>query len=438
MVHPSQSLRSRGIDFVRFVWCDNANVIRAKATHIGNLDSVRDHGLGISFAQQAVPVVRDAFVAESGLGPVGEVQLTPDWSTLTGLPFARRHARVFADLTVNEQPWEHCPRGFLRRMLAKASDHGLELRAAFENEFYLLKPTPDGYEPFDNTLFCSVQAMNKSAGFLQSLVEALMGQGLVPVNFYPESGHGQFELSIEHTPPLLAADQQVVFRETVHAVADQAGLKATFLPKPFSEQAGSGCHLHFSLWRDGENLSADPNPPDETTAHFMAGILDHLPGLMAITAPTRNSYARIGKHLWSGAYACWGFDNREAAIRIPTSPEGVSHFELKTHDASANPYLALGAVIAAGLDGIERKLSLMKPIEVDPGLLGEHELSSLGIKALPTEQSQALESFEHDTVLQEALGEDLARSFLWVKREELTSIAPLSHQQEVDMLLERY
>ena len=436
------TLRRHGFEYVRLVWCDNANLIRAKAAHISQLEEVAEHGLGISFAQQAVPVLRDAFVAKSGLGPVGEVRLAPDWSTLSGLPFAPGHARLMSDLALDGKPWAYCPRAFLKRSVAALAEEGLSVQAAFENEFYLLRNGEAGsggnLEPVDRALFCSVYAMNKNAEFLAKLTAALLEQGLHPVNYYPESGFGQYELSTAHAAPLVAADGQLIFRETVHAVAAQFGWLATFLPKPFPDQAGSGCHLHLSLWKGDHNLSREAPGPDSVNAHFMAGILEHLPGLMALTAPTRNSYARFGRHLWSGAFAAWGYDNREAAIRVPTHPDGVSHFELKTHDATANPYLALGGVLSAGLDGIRRKLPLPEPVTIDPGLMSVEELVEKGIDELPTELSEVLEHFEEDGLLQSCLGPELARSYLCVKREELRGLADLSSEQEIALLLERY
>lgn len=432
-------LKSQGVEFVRFCWVDNANVMRAKAVHINHLRSVYEYGVGISFAQQAVPVVRDAFVPESGLGPVGEVRLLGNWQSLALLPYAVGHARVMCDMFLDGDPWAHCPRDFLRRMIAEATEMGLTIETAFENEFYLFQPQEDGgFRPIDETIFCSLNAMNRSVDFLGVLVQNLEAQGVHPVMFHPESGNGQFEMSIEHTDPLTAADQQLIFRETVHAVANQGGLLATFLPKPIPEQAGSGCHIHLSLWRDGENLTAIDRDAGETARQFMAGVHKHIPALMGLTTPTRNSFSRIGRHLWSGGFSCWGYDNREAAIRVPTHPYGISHFELKTHDATANPYLALGGIIAAGLDGVRKKMEPTEPLDVDPGLLSSKERKSRGIKELPENLKTVLNSLEKSKLYQEKMGPELMQSYLSVKREELKSISPLTPEDEVRMLLERY
>lgn len=434
-------LETEGIRFLRVVWCDNANVIRAKAVHAGSVSGVLEYGVGISKAQQGVYVARDAFVPESGLGPVGEVRLVPDVDTFTALPFAAGHARVLGDMMVDGKPWALCPRDFVRRMTARANALDLEVQAAFENEFYLLKT--QALEPADRTLFCQVHSMNQNARFLDELTEALLAQRIPVAQYYPESGFGQHELSVGYAPALEAADRQVAYRETVHAVAHHCGLRASFLPKIFPDQAGSGCHLHLSLWRNLKNLVPDPSRRywlSDVARAFMAGLLDHLPALMAVTTPIPNSYRRLLPHCWSGAYGCWGLDNREAALRVPSNPAGPgpTNMELKTVDAASNPYLAVGAVMAAGLDGVARGLELRDPVAVDPGLLTAADRSLRGVERLPETLEVALARFEADTVLQEAMGPELARAFLAVRRKELEVLGGMELQDEVELLLERY
>lgn len=431
-------LKERGVEFVRFAWCDNANILRAKVVPINFLKSVHLRGVGISYAQQAVPVMRDAFVPESGLGPVGEAQLVADWTSLVHLPYASGQVRVMGNMMVEGQPWAHCPRFFLRRMVQKAAALGIQVQAAFENEFYLLSPSENGFQALDDSLFCSLHGLNQNMGILRQIIAQLEEQGSQVVLFHPESGGGQFEISVHHSAPMQAADQQVTFRETVHAVAHHNGLLATFLPKPFPERAGNGCHIHLSLWRDGQNITDLERGDDATSRQFAAGILKHLPALMALTTPTNNSFARLGRHLWSGGFACWGYNNREAALRMPTSPQGVTHFEVKTHDATANPYLALGGILAAGLDGIEQKLELPEAVDVDPGLLDSKVRKQRSIHELPKSLKEVLKNLENCAPLKEALGEDLLCSYLAVKHEELKGISELSPQEEVELLLQKY
>jgi glutamine synthetase len=438
----TQALQTSGTRFVRLVWCDNANVIRAKAVHVEALARGLEHGVGITAAQQALPVMGDSVVAESGLGPVGEVRLMPDWSTLTSLPYAPGHARVLGDMVLDGRPWSVCPRDFLKRAIAAAGE-GLEVMAAFENEFYLLRRGPGGVEPVDDTVFAATLSMDRNRAAIDDLAEALLAQAIPVEWYYPESGPGQQELTVRYTHALGAADRQVAFRETTHATAARHGLIASFLPKVFADKAGSGCHLHLSLWRAGANLLPDPAGRGGLSAvgrSFAAGLLEHLPALMALTTPSSNSYRRIRPHFWSGAFRCWGVDNREAALRVPSDPagRGSTHFELKPVDASANPYLALGAALAAGLDGVRRGLDLPAPVQVDPGNLSEGERQALRIEALPTNLGEALDALARDEVLLTALGPDLAKAYQAVRVAEWSALCGLELADEVALLLERY
>ena len=436
-------LDSAGVKFLRIIWCDNGNVIRGKAVHRNRLSTYLDHGVGISPAQQGVPATVDAPAEGSGLGPVGEIRLVPDLQTITVLPYAPGHARVMGDMVKDGKPWPLCPRDFLKRMAATASAMGLEVMAAFENEFYLLQHSTPEPTAADDTLFAMTLAMDLQRPVIDSIADALIAQGIIVEQYYPESGHGQQEISMLYDRALAAADQQIAFRETVRAVARQHQLKASFLPKIFADQAGSGCHLHISLWRNGRNLALDSERSGQispTVTHFMAGILNHLPALMAITTPSINSYRRIRPHFWSGAFRCWGFDNREAAIRVPTHPEAPvpTHFELKTVDASSNPYLALGSVIAAGLDGVRRGLKLPEEVTVDPGTISDADRSARGIERLPTVLGESILHLQNDPVLLDALGPGLAKAFLAVRRSEWETMKDWSHEMEVKHLLERY
>lgn len=438
-----RSVDNVGVRFVRILWCDNANIIRSKAVHRGTLADYLEHGVGISAAQQAIPVMYDAPAAGSGLGPVGEVRLVPDWDTFTPLPYAPGHARVMGDMVKNNSPWNLCPRNFLKAMIADAKSEGLEVIAAFENEFYFLRQTVDGIAPADETVFASTLAMDLHREVIDDIAEALVEQGMFVEQYYPESGPGQQEISILYTHALGAADQQIAFRETVRAIARQHNLKASFLPKIFADKAGNGCHLHLSLWQDGQNLLPNIEATGELSQiarRFIAGILHHLPALMAITTPSTNSYRRILPHTWSGAFRCWGMDNREAAVRVPSNPEEFSptHFEVKTVDATANPYLALGAVVAAGLDGIRHCFELAEPVFVDPGTLTESERNNRHIDRLPTSLGEAIEHLSADKVLLNALGTELAQAYLAVRKAEWEAMKDWELEEEVKLLLERY
>lgn len=437
-----KSLQASKTRFVRVLWCDNANVIRAKAIHIGALEH-HQHGVGISAAQQAVPVMFDSPAIDSGLGPVGEIRLMPDWSSLQPLSYAPGHVRVMGDMIRDGEPWTVCPRNFLRRMVAAANQQGITVKAAFENEFYLVQPDVEGLLPSDRTVFASTLAMDVQQIVIDAIVDALLAQDIAIEQYYPESGPGQHEISVRYAPAMQTADQQIAFRETVRAIAHQHNLVASFLPKIFAESAGCGCHIHFSLWAGDTNLLSDSNNPyglSDLAQQFAAGLLHHLPALMALTTPTPNSYRRLLPHCWSGAFRCWGIDNREAALRIPSNPAGpgVTHIELKTVDASSNPYLALGALIAAGLDGIRQKSTLTAPVITDPGYLSEPERRERRIDRLPTTLEASLSHLENTPILLAALGPDLAKAYLAVRKTECEALRKLELTEEVNLLLERY
>jgi len=216
----------------------------------------------------------------------------------------------------------------------------------------------------------------------------------------------------------------------VRAVARDHGFVASLAPKPFADQAGNGCHFHLSIWDPSgdHNLMAVDGKPNELSAFgrsWIAGVLRHLPGLVALTAASCNSYRRLRPQTWSSAFGCWGLDNREAAVRIASElwdeTKPSLNMELKPSDSSNNPYLALGALIAAGLDGVEKGLDPGDPLTIDPGTLGEDERARLGIRRLPESLGAALDELEYDEVLMGALGELLAKTYLRVKRSEVAA-----------------
>src|SRR5512133_1465358 len=269
--------------------------------------------------------------------------------------------------------------------------------------------------------------MTASQDYANELAAALEAQEIVLEQYYAELGHGQQEISIRHSPALQAADEQLLVRETIRGVAARHGLVASLAPKPWPDGAGNGCHIHFSLWDadGGRNCFHDASAPDGLSAEarsFIAGVLEHLPGLCGLTAPSFNSYRRIVPQYWVGAFVCWGHDNREAPVRVPSLFRGFeeesTNVELKAADASSNPYLAVGGLVAAGLDGLERALEPPSPVEVDPATIDEAEREARGVVPLPATQHEALDALAADEVLTAALGPVLAESYLAVRRSE--------------------
>ncbi len=227
------------------------------------------------------------------------------------------------------------------------------------------------YTPVDTGLCFSTIAMAKSREYADALVAALESQRIPLEQYYAELGHGQQEVSTAHASAVQAADEQVLVRETIRGVAAEKELVASLAPKPWADVAGNGAHVHFSLWEGERNRFYAEGGLSALAEQFLAGVLEHLPGLCGLTAPSFQSYQRIAPGMWAGAYACWGHDNREAPVRVPSpflgAEEASTNAELKAVDATCNPYLALGGIIAAGLDGVERGLDLARAGERRPG-----------------------------------------------------------------------
>ena len=416
-----------GVQLVFFLYCDNGGVIRGKSTHVSSLEGRLESGIGLTVAMQAMSDM-DQLQNVDGMGPVGEIRLAPDLDTFTVLPYAPKRALMLADMmTLERHPWDACPRSFLKRMIDRAEAMGLTIQAAFEPEWTLARKEGDRFVPCDESLCFSSLGATTSQEVIDDVVSALVAQGLQVEQFYPELGHGQQELSIRHSGALRAADNQIVYRETIRNVAWQHGFYASFAPKPFADQAGNGCHIHFSAWdKEGErNLFFDPADSMDLSPlayQFIGGVLEHMPALVALTCPSMNSYRRLAPGSWSSAFTCYGPDNREAAVRVPSlfwgEEAASSNLELKASDSSANPYIALGGLIAAGLDGVQRSLHPGdgQLVTVDPARLAPEELASRGIRRLPASLGEAIGALEVDSTLTGAMGANLASSYLAVRR----------------------
>lgn len=423
-----QKAADAGVRLIRFLYTDNGGITRGKVTNVTRLYDRIGDGIGLTVAMQAMNML-DQLAPVEGMGPVGEIRLTPDPATFRVLPYADKAAAMTVDmLKLDGTPWEACPRSFLKRQIKAAADLGIALQMAVEFEWTMATKQPDGnYVPLDETLCFSTTSMTIAHQVILDIVEALEAQHIPVELYYPELGHGQQEMTIHHTDPLAAADHHVFARETIRNVAYKHGLYASLAPKPFLDQAGNGGHIHFSLWdtKSGRNLMYDASGAYNMSAtgmSFIAGILEHLPGLLALTCASYNSYHRLQPHFWSSAYAAWGPDNREGAVRVASryksDEEGTANAELKAADLSMNPYLAYGALIVAGLDGVRRKLNPGEPTLVDPGNYSDAERKKLGIKRYPTSLKETVDALEQDKVLTGALGPLLTASYTAVKRLE--------------------
>ncbi|MEU6710883.1 glutamine synthetase family protein [Nonomuraea sp. NPDC046802] len=411
-----------GIELIRFLYADHGGVIRGKAASRSRLAERLSTGIGHTVAMMAMNML-DQLQDVEHMGPVGEVRIVPDPTTFIPLPHAPGAAAMLSDLRRPDgTPWGACARTFLKDAVAELATEGYTLVAAFEPEFTLGRRLPDPgggpdkLVPIDDSLCYAATGFDTAHDYTIKLIHALETQGLRVEHYHPELGPGQQELSVRHAPALRAADNHVIYRETVRGVAMRMQMWATLAPKPLADQAGNGAHLHLSLWEESRNLFADDG---EIRAGFIGGLLAHLPALTALTCGSVNSFRRLAPRTWAGAYTVYGPDNREAAVRVcsPLGDSGEPNLELKPSDSSANPYLSLGAVIHAGLDGIRRGLDPGAAVDVDPDTRpGQYH-------RLPSSLDEALDALESDEVLMEALGPLRRSAYLAVKRSEAAAFA---------------
>ena len=428
----ARRLATASVEAVALVMVDNAGVSLVKTVPVRRFDEAVRFGIGLS-PVFTVFLVDDQITSSPDIGgPTGDTRLMPDPTATVALAASPGWALAPVDQLDQEgRPYPGCARTFARNMLERLRRRGLKLRGSYELEFFLgrrvreqddLEPDP---EPAHGGPAYGAIALSEVEPFATALIRALETQGTGVMQFHPEYSTGQLELSVPHGTGISVADTNLVVRHTIRAVARGHGFAASFSPVVFAGLVGNGHHLHLSLWDKGRNLFHGGRGPDGMTRRaeaFTAGILEALPALTAIMAPSVPSYQRLQPHRWSGPWACWGRENREAALRFVTGMVGsradAANLEVKAMDASANPYLALGAIVAAGIDGLERDLSLPEPVLDDPASIPAARRRSTGIKRLPSSLGGAIRELERSTMLREAMGDVLFDSFLATRRGE--------------------
>jgi glutamine synthetase len=435
--------RSAGVELVRFIYCDFTGVQRGKITSIDDLANRLNHGINMTRAQMAFTLL-DTVVPIEGMEAVGELRMLPDPETFTVLPWAPTHASIQCDLVDKDGGrYDACTRTFLKDVLARAAARGLRIEAAFEPEFYLgvRNATTGKWEPADSAGIYAEVGFDLQAKFLTDATRAVRAMGMMPEMVYHEGGPGQQEISIHHAPALQAADNQMKLRNAVRGVALQHGYYASFAPKPFPWTFGSGAHVHLSVWDTATNRNLMYEPAAEEGfsdlgRHFVGGILKHLAGLIALTCPSFNSYRRLQARSWSTAYACWGYDNRQAAVRAASPFWGresqTMNIEIKAVDGSSNPYLALGGIIAAGLDGIEQSSDPGEPLPVDPSDLSDAERDRRGIRAVPSSLRAAVGEFAADPLFKTSMPELMWRAYQQVKLAECDGFEAADEEFEIE------
>jgi glutamine synthetase len=428
-----------GVHGVTIVFVDNNGIPRSRTVPADRLDEACQRGVGIT---TLFPV----FLSNDGIsfehGPLsnasGDVRLlaTPERVVpLAGQPgFAWTPGRQFL---VDGERSPYCPRGVLERTVERAAAEGLEIRAGFELEWFIghagqeLSPAHSGpvYSP---------HAMLAVDEFAAGLLADLKANGVAVGQLHAEYGLAQMELSIGAADPVTAADLQLLTRQTVHAAARRHGLRASFAPLVTMEAVGNGWHIHSSVSRDGRNLLAGGEGAAGMTADgeaYVAGLLRELPALSAVAAPSEVSLLRRRPGYFASAFGFWGVQNREAALRfIPAStlmPDAAANIELKASDASGNPYLALAAVIAAGLAGMRDRLTLPEPVQDEPGAWPAEERERRGIHRLPQTAAEQIAAVEGSLPVSQALGTDELGAWAAVRRGDAAAVAGMPPEDVV-------
>nr|GMD44510.1 protein fluG [Ipomoea batatas] len=416
------------VTLVRILWIDASGQHRCRAvTQKRFNDYIQKNGVGLTCASMGMSSFSDGPADGSNLSAVGEIRLIPDLSTKCKLPWAKQQEMVLSDMCIAPgEAWEYCPREALRRVSRVLKDEfDLVMNAGFENEFFLLKSVvregKQEWLPFDYTMYCSTASFDAASSVLEEIVASLQSLNITVEQLHAESGNGQFEFALGYTECASAADTLIFAREVIRAVARKHGLLATFVPKYALDDIGSGSHVHLSLSKNGENVFIDHGGSarhgmSKVGEAFMAGVLEHLPSIMAFTAPVPNSYDRIQPNTWSGAYQCWGRQNREAPLRTASSPgvpNGFTNFEVKVFDGCANPYLGLASIIAAGIDGLRRRLTLPEPVDENP------ENLKASIRRLPKSLAESVEALERNETFKGLINEKLLVAIQAVRKAEI-------------------
>jgi glutamine synthetase len=418
------------------LWHDLVGVTRTRGVPTRDLAQRMSAGLGWARAGQALTAFGN--IVDNPWGPIDEVRQIPDVLTAFTIPGDHETPdfnAIICDSRVDERTaWTCCGRNFLRSALeALKTETGLTICASFEHEFSV---SGDAFEPAAPFSLAAAERQNR---LLTDLEVALSAAGVTPFTIEPEYGLGQYEATFSPDVGMRAADACLVARETIRAIARRRALSASFTPKASSDAVGNGAHIHLSLVDEaGRNQTYDPDGPmnlSPVAARFSAGVLEHIDALLAITAPTPVSYFRLGPHHWSAGYRAIGLQNREAALRVTPGIGGENskrqghNIEYRPCDGAASPYLVLGALVLAGLDGVHRELECPAGLTKDPADLSEEERRVAKITPLPASLEEALSALQKDATARRWFPPDMLDVYLALKRWEIGMAASLGVEQ---------
>ncbi len=438
-------VENQNIEFIRVEFLDYAGLTRARTVRRAQLKEAMEKGINFSTAAMSFDSFDDLIPNPMYSQQDGDVFAIPDPSTFAIVPYRKNTARMFCDLTdVNGDPWAGCPRTVLKRLLQEVESLlGGTMHMAFEQEAYLLTDVDGELQPADGSLCFSTDGADIQEAFLQDFVYSLEAMGVATEQFSSEYGPGQLEINLKYAPALKATDDQVTFKQLFKHIARDHGMVGTLAPKPFQHLPGSGLHIHMSLYdAAGENLFEDFSDQrgldlSEKAYLFIGGILKHASSLVAIGAPSINSYKRMQPGSWAPAHICYGAGNRSVLVRIPEKRRS-RRFEYRAADGTCNPYLLAACLVAAGLHGIQSRMDPGEPITQDVSVMGEVELKERGIGWIPRSLNQAIDCLAEDTILAETIGRSIWEEFIKIKRNEWAKYCRQVSEWERRFFAERF
>ena len=431
MVHLADTARERGIRYFLISFVDLLGHLRAKLVPAAAIGTMQKNGAGFA-----------GFAAHFDLVPSDPDMLAiPDASSLIQLPWKPEIGWLAADLTMRGKPIDQVPRNLLRRLIAEAAGAGYQMKSGVECEYFLI--TQDGSAIADAADRADKPCYDQSAlmrryDIIAEVCDAMLALGWKPYQNDHEDANGQFEMNWGYDDVLVTADRHVFFKFMVKSIAEKHGLRATFMPKPFPQLTGSGCHAHISLWQGERNLFADDmGELGLSTAgyRFIGGIMHHAQALCALLNPVVNSYKRINAQrtlsgaTWSPNAVSYSGDNRTHMIRIPDA----GRFELRLADGATNPYLLQAAILAAGLEGMAAARDPGQRLDINMYTDGD---SVAHLQRLPLNLLEALRALESSETLAKAFGAEFTHAYVRLKRAEWDEYSRHLTQWERDTTLD--
>ncbi len=435
-----ESAKSENVSFVRLQFTDTVGAQKAVTIPVSQLEDAIDHNVWFDGSS----IQGFTRICES------DMYLKLDLNTYAIIPWSKGTdmviARMICDVYLPDgEPFTGDPRYILKRQIKRAEDMGYTYYVGPECEFFLFRKENGVLAPLPHdTAGYFDQTSDRAALIRKEIALSLREFGLDVETLHHEVAAGQHEISFRYADALTTADATMTLKFTVKAIAERHGLHGTFMPKPIAGINGSGMHVHQSLFSGDSPLFYDENDPyklSDLAKNFLAGQLSHIKAICAITSPIVNSYKRLIAGYEAPVFIAWGQKNRSTLIRIPRYTEGrekSARFELRCPDPSSNPYLAFAVMLAAGLDGIEKKLPASQPVEENLYELSVSEARDRGFDVLPQSLLEALWHLERDGVIREALGEHIYEAFMRAKRAECDGYRTQVSDWEIDAYLEKY